>query len=508
MKQIDPIREQHPAIRLIKSPWFIMGLFAIIYLLQSLVNHLMFRSAAYDLGIFNNALYDYAHFRPNISMVRIGSGPGLYPKNLLSDHFELYPVLFSPFYYFFGSYTLLIFQVASVVIGGFGIYKLISLRTKDDFLARAAMLHFYVMWGIFTALAFDYHNNVVAAMAIPWFFYFFFDRKFIKAGLVFLFIAAGKENMPLLMCAIGAGLAIGNYRDKQFLKMGALFCVLGFISFALILKVIIPFFANPGDDYAYNTFHTFGNNMAEVMRNIILHPLLAVKMLFVNHLGIKDGDYVKVITHIVILLSGGWALIFRPQYLVMLIPVYFQKMFYDEPGRWGCYYQYSVEFAPILVIASFTVIYYYFKDKTRQKTIASIATIVATLCTTIYVLNSRHAWAYEGATLRFYSKKHYMEPFNLKDVKEAMNMIPDNASVSAHCEFVPRLAFRDTIYQFPYGKGSEYIFLIQKNTPYKITGTVMDSLRKEYSNSQKGKILFDKDSIILIRNYARRSGAF
>ena len=43
-------------------------------------------------------------------------------KNLLSDHFELYPILFAPFYYLFGSYTLLIFQVLAIGFGGFIVY--------------------------------------------------------------------------------------------------------------------------------------------------------------------------------------------------------------------------------------------------------------------------------------------------------------------------------------------------------------------------------------------------
>ena len=94
--------------------------FAIVYSLISLVNHYNFRTYAYDLGLMNNAMYDYAHFRfNNCTIIQ----PEL--KNYLSEHFELFILLLSPFSYLFGTYTLLIFQIVAILFGGFGVYRYI-----------------------------------------------------------------------------------------------------------------------------------------------------------------------------------------------------------------------------------------------------------------------------------------------------------------------------------------------------------------------------------------------
>ena len=141
--------------------------FGLLYASISLVNHYNFRTYAYDLGLVNNAIYDYAHFRWNDCML-------MQPqfKNILEDHFTLLQVLFSPLYYLFGTYTMLVVQILSVLLGAVGIYKFFSIRNTASF-ALVAMVHFLTAWGIFSALAFDYHDNVIGAMAVPWLFYYF-----------------------------------------------------------------------------------------------------------------------------------------------------------------------------------------------------------------------------------------------------------------------------------------------------------------------------------------------
>ena len=114
--------------------------FAIIYSIISFINHYLFRSNAHDFGIYNQALYDYAHLRLNNNTVL---EPGF--GNLLSDHFEILMMIFSPLYYIFGTYTLLIIQIAAIVIGAQGIYKYVELISIVGNLALVSVspIHFF-----------------------------------------------------------------------------------------------------------------------------------------------------------------------------------------------------------------------------------------------------------------------------------------------------------------------------------------------------------------------------
>jgi len=61
------------------------------------------------------------------------------------------PVLVSPLYWIFGSYTMLLFQIAAIIFGGIGIYKYFINKSSDSYLAVIAMVHFYSIWGIYSA---------------------------------------------------------------------------------------------------------------------------------------------------------------------------------------------------------------------------------------------------------------------------------------------------------------------------------------------------------------------
>src|SRR5207249_11116663 len=52
-------------------------------------------------------------------------------------------------------------------------YRYNRLRSGDEALALILLFQFWSIWGIYSALAYDYHDNVVAAMLVPWLFYYF-----------------------------------------------------------------------------------------------------------------------------------------------------------------------------------------------------------------------------------------------------------------------------------------------------------------------------------------------
>lgn len=186
-----------------KEPFLWMALIAATFMfaLISLVNHYCFRTYALDLGLYTNALYDYAHFSGNDSSVFKET-----TENILADHFDLYLPLFSPLIYLFGTYTLLIVQIVFILIGATGIYRLIEHRFPDSGLKNYALTYFLVFFGIYSALAFDYHSNVVASMLVPWLFLAVDKRQLLKAALLALAILIGKENLSLWMIFIGLSL--------------------------------------------------------------------------------------------------------------------------------------------------------------------------------------------------------------------------------------------------------------------------------------------------------------
>ena len=339
----------------LKGPLIVIALFALIFGSVSVVNHYIFRTYAYDLGINNNAIYDYAHFRVNDCML-------LQPqfKNLLSDHFSLLMMPVSFFYYITGSYTLIFFQIIMILAGGIGIYVFFQEKFSNRNTSLLALIHFYVIWGIYSALAYDYHDNVIGAMLVPWLFVFIAREDLKRSAILILLIIVSKENIALWVTFICLGLSISYSKNKKmrnFLLISSFGCI---VYFFIIVKLVMPSIANENREYLHMNFSAIGNSPGSIISNLSANPLLPLRLLFVNQIHNPKAvgwemDDIKLELYLALIFSGGLLLLKKPQFLIMLIPVLLQKVYNDDVGKWGLNYHYCIEFVPILTLGAFSV---------------------------------------------------------------------------------------------------------------------------------------------------------
>ena len=468
----------------------LLAFFGLIFLLIAVPNHYFFRTYAFDLGIFNNAIYDYAHFKWNDNPVK------LY-ENILSDHFTLLHIPFSLLYWVLGSYTLIIIQVAAILFGAFGAYKYHTLRTHNPFLSLLLLFQFLCIWGIYSALAYDYHDNVVAAMLVPWFFYYFHQKKWWPAIVFYALILACKENMALWAIFLNLGLAIIYFKDKQQFRLALLFSFIAAVYFIIVVKLVIPLLAVGERPYVYiQNYAALGNNFSEIITTIFTRPFYVFGLLFQNHLNDPIADGIKWELHIMVLLSGGFALFYRPAYLVMLLPIYAQKLFISNFMIWGLNYQYSIEFVPILNIALVEMIIR--QPKSRAMLIAWIA-LGLTFAANARSLNTRVSKWFDSSAIQFYKGKHYRRHFSAHKAHQALKIIPKDAPVSALSPLVPHLAFRDYIYEFPYLGNARYIALIQNENPYPLTEAEYKQKIEDLKKSSEWQVIYDEDFILILK---------
>ncbi|MFI5163886.1 MAG: DUF2079 domain-containing protein [Bacteroidia bacterium] len=472
--------------------------FAIVYSLLSLVNHYYFRTYAYDLGLMNNALYDYAHFRfNNCTLIQ----PEL--KNYLSEHFEIFIMLLAPFSYVFGTYTLIVFQIAIVLFGGFGVYRYIQAISSNDKISFLAQLHFYFFYGIFSALNFDFHNNVPGAMFVPWFFYFFHQKNWRWAILFFILQISTKENMPLWMAFVCAGISLLYWKERLQRMIAFCFSLVAFGYFILVVKFIMPALANQGEAYVqiHNNYSAVGASLSEILTTVLTKPLYVLKLLFLNNSGNYFADYYKTETYIFILLSGGVLFFIRPQFIVMLMPIVAQKMFHNDFLKWGIGDHYSVEFAPVCSIGAFYVITK-FKNENWKK-YAAYALIVFSLAMSIRSFDNSYTY-FDRDRHRIYKEQHYKRDYDVAEAYRALKLIPDEAKVSAQSPFVPHLAFRDYIYQFPVINDAAYVIFSYEENTYPLTKESFKVQTVMLLSSKDWEKIYDKNQMVILRKIQSR----
>lgn len=444
----------------------------VVYALISLVNHFLFKTYALDLGLYTHALYDYMHFRvDDCSMFKA------VPQSILSDHFDLYLVMLSPLVYVFGSYTLLVVQILAVLFGGWGIYKLIGLYTDDGLLPVFAAAIFLFSFGIIQPFSFDYHSNVLTVTMLPWMLYFLKRREYGLTTLFVVLFVIGKENMALWLFFVVVGLMWDYRKERKAMWHLAAYAVFSIAYFFIVNMIVMPKLGGTGGGATRYLY--LGGSYIEVAKNLLTHPKLAFKLMFVSTIGVEEFAGIREGYHHIVeatianpnnagikeefyycaLATGLVFTIFKPNYLFMMLPLLGQKMFASDFKFWGVSLHYSVEFMPLLVISAFLVI---IKMKNKAcRVVSASALLLSAVLATFYTIGIPKSLILSDQ-VRVYQQWHYQQyNFNAQYARELIRQVPDDASVSAASMFVPHMVMRNEVFDLDSrpNPGADYVMI-------------------------------------------------
>ena len=445
----------------------------VLYVLISLVNHFLFKTYALDLGLYTHAMYDYAHFRvDDCSMFKA------VPQSLLSDHFDLYLAILSPLIYGFGSYTLLIVQITAVLLGGWGVYRLIKLYADDDLLPIFSVATFFFSFGIIQALAFDYHSNVLTAMMLPWLLYYLKQRRFGLASLFVVLFVIGKENMSLWLFFIVVALMWDYRKDKRALWHLGAYAAFSLAYFLIVNMIVMPRLGGNGGGFA--RYAHLGDNYVDIAGRLLTHPLETLQVLFTNTNEFPKYDGIKEEFYYCALATGLLLTFLKPNYLLMLVPLVAQKMLSVDPTFWGVSFQYSIEVMPVIVISSFLVLVKL--KKKAWRIVLAVVLLLSTVLTTFYTIGVPKSEVWLDQLCVYQGRHYYQKAFDVHYAYEVIEMIPDEASVSAITPFVPHLAMRDEIRNFANTRNvqTDYVLITAPYFEFEREGVLVLNNREEY----------------------------
>ncbi len=473
----------------------ILFVFLLIYVSISWVNHWLLRTYALDLGLYSNTVWKYAHgILPDRSLFTWNEDP------ILADHFDLQLILWAPLMYIFGEWTLLVVQVVAVLFGGLGVYRL-SMAFKDDrLIASLLMLCCLGFFGVFTALAFDFHSNVVAAMALPWYFIALHRRQRMSAWGLFIFMLIAKENMGLWLCIVAVAIMGVEWVDRRMTKVLALQAVC-----ALSWSVVVIAWLMPGMDSGQVNFQSLkyahlGSGWTSIVENLLTRPMDVLRYFVIPMEDPKNlGNALKLEFYMVLLFSGGWALLLRWRFLLMAMPLLAQKMLSGTSAMSGLFAHYSVEFAVLLPLAMMDLVVRVGPGKWRHAVV--VLGLSGVVGGTIYTLDLplEHADNDHGAhdQLRFYQARHYRSNLDVAQVYKTLEMIPPDASVSAVSRLVPHLIGRRFLYAFPIVHDPDYVVFIKDDVPWPLTPEEFVQSLEEYRSSRDWEQLADTAGLLI-----------
>lgn len=310
---------------------WIISVSALILFACSSLRHELFQSTAFDLGIFDQAVYLISQGEPPISSFMgfhiLGDHAAwiFYPLALL---YKIYPSV----------YWLFAVQAAALALGALPTWHLARQAGLKESQTIAIALVYLLYPLVFNVNLFDFHPEVIA---VPLLLAAVLAARLGHVGwfCFSIFLVLGcKEVLSLTVAAMGVWLLLFEKRRLY----GAIALAAGVVWFLLASQVIIPFFSG-AEAAAVGRYSYLGNSVLGIAKNIAFQPgLIWGKVFSLNNL-----EYLVLLLAPVI-----WGL--SPQGikpLVGAIPCLALNILADYQPQKDLVHQYSIPALPFLLLA-------------------------------------------------------------------------------------------------------------------------------------------------------------
>lgn len=442
-----------------KALGLIIAVFGCIFYITVIGNHYYFRTNAFDYAVYNFALWDYSHFHMNtIPSIQVF---GDLKIKLIQGHFTLALMYLVPAYWLLnwltGSYTLLVLLVTCILWSGWAIYRLIQLKTNDDWLAVISVLYYFLLQGRYASFSADFHEVTIACCFVPIFLVYFELRKYWTAITIFILLLFSREDFALWFVFIFIVLIIWHWKEKKIIRLCLAGILASVIYFILLFKVFIPMCETPNVHYTLFQYSSLGGTPWEAVVHILKHPIDAFKLLYKNAAPDHYTDDVKKEFYRVYIISGGFLMLLRPQYIIWFIPIIAQKMFNDDYVRWSIMGYYGDQVVAIFPISIFLAVSA-FRSKGVRYFLAVAACILA-FSETRYKMNINNRDLVWGNTIKenVFDPNFFHPGYDVAKIHADLKLIPPDAKVCASESILPHVSQRPYAYEFPDVEDAGYI---------------------------------------------------
>ncbi|HEU5333962.1 MAG TPA: DUF2079 domain-containing protein [Actinocrinis sp.] len=222
------------------GPWILAGALTVVYLVLALARYERMAPTSWDLGIFTEAVKQYAHFHAPVDDAR---APGY---EILGEHFSPIIAVLGPVFLIFPSaVTLLVAQSILFALGAVPLTRL-GIDRIGPGAGYALGIAYGLSFGLAEALDADFHEIAFAVPLISFMLCAFIRERYAQAALWALPLLLVKEDLGITL-VLPLGIAV-ILRGRT--ALGALLSAAGTAGSLLAVYWIIPSFS-PTHTYEY-----------------------------------------------------------------------------------------------------------------------------------------------------------------------------------------------------------------------------------------------------------------
>jgi uncharacterized membrane protein len=437
--------------------------FTVVYSLIGLFRHWRFGSSAFDLGIFDQAIWHASRFEAPASTV---SGF----TNILGDHFYPIVLAFAPLYWVKAGPETLI--AAQAVLFGLSIVPVFQFIRRRLELAPTVLLcaacGFF--WGLQRAAAFDVHEIAFAPLFIALAILNLDRRRWPVFWVSVAGIALIKEDLLPFLTGLGVFLVAQGERRRGVMLLAA-----STIAFVVVVTLVVPWLSDTGAYQHAGSFAAVARQPWRLPMQLVTPPAKIETALM----------WLAPFAFLPLLSRHGW----------LLVPFALTRLLSDTPSHWGTRFHYAAPLAPVLAMSAADALTRLQRrvadDASRRRLINGLAG--ATLLFSLILPGNQPFWD-------LFEAEHYRPKAGDVAGRRALAAVPPDVSVVAQAALVPHLSRRRQVYVLePGAPPGDYVIASTAVSPYPnaTPEAVMELVR---ARIQAGyTIVFDEMGWIVLR---------
>lgn len=452
---------------------------------MSIQIHNKFMTFGLDLGYFDEVIWKISK--------------GIFPYSgvgciwFLEDHFQ--PILYfiAPFYWIWENVrVILVMQSFFMVFAGFPLYVLAKKVTHNIFFSFSIVFAYLFFIGTQFAILNEFHQITFAPFVIALIYYSLEIRNLKIYFLNIIVLLLIKEDLTLLILTVGLGLIF----RKPYRKLGIITSFFGFISFLLLLYIVMPGLSVKGV-YSHFDFGQAGFTPIDIILKSVRNPIFFVQSMI--------SPIIKVRTLLISFATYAFIPLFAEiSILIPLIQDIVVRFIYAGPQftKWSLVNHHGTVSAILLAIGTVyggKKIVTYLSVYNKRRYIYNYLGI--------FIIGSAIAadFIFHGPVnslfkIQFYEKEKWM-----MDNNEVLLQVPRGSSLAAQNNLLAHLTHRENIYRIPYGLNSEYMVIDLHDGPNKyapLSYIEMIEFVDDLIATKRYTIIYQKGKAMLLkRNY-------
>ncbi len=476
--------------------WYVLAgalAFAVVFALLAWLRFRQFYGGRFDLGNMVQAVYNTAHGR---FLEITTAGPEPRQMSRLGAHVDPILAAFAiPWLVWPSPVMLLTLQAAIVSTVAWPAYRLGSRVTRDPragaLLAGALLLYPALGYGVLN----EFHPVTLATPFLVFGFLYLEEDRWLRALPFLVLAAACKEEVPLVLAAMGAYFALRK-RSWRPLVLTAL----ALAYFVVAVWVVIPHF-NEGPSPFVDRYAAYGDSAAGVVLGVVTSPGQVAGDLFAR----QNLEYWAEL-----LWPLAFAPLLSPLTLLIAAPEFLLNGLSTQIWQRSIQFHYTAAEIPFMFAAAVLGLLRLWRwlgggfrrpeaemrgERVERRDLALVVMLAALAGN--YVLGPL-PFSLPGA---HYGSAAFARSAHARVLEEAVALVPDGVPVSVNNNVGSHLSARRVVYVFPEYEGADYVVVDETRPGF------YDRINEQLHQAALGRLVLDpryqsvfaRDDVVVFR---------